>query len=44
MGSGCGSELAWWFGLEANSPKKTASRPAPRPEPPAQCRDVIAAF
>ncbi|MCF7983381.1 MAG: penicillin-insensitive murein endopeptidase [Thiohalocapsa sp.] len=44
MSSGCGSELAWWFGLEANSPKKTSAKPAPRPDPPAACRNLIAQF
>lgn len=41
MGSGCGSELAWWFSLEANSPKKKSSKPAPRPQPPAACQTLL---
>ena len=41
MGSGCGSELAWWFSLEANSPKKKSSKPAPQPQPPAACQTLL---
>jgi penicillin-insensitive murein DD-endopeptidase len=41
MGSGCGSELAWWFSLEAKSPKKKSSKPAPKPQPPAACQTLL---
>ncbi len=42
MGSGCGSELAWWFSLEARSPSSTSSStPQPRPQPPAQCQVLL---
>lgn len=41
MGSGCGSELAWWFSLEANAPKQSASKPKPRPQPPAACQRLL---
>jgi penicillin-insensitive murein endopeptidase len=44
MGSGCGSDLAWWFSLEARSPNKSASStPKPRPRPPAQCQRLLTA-
>jgi penicillin-insensitive murein endopeptidase len=42
MGSGCGSELAWWFSLEARSPSASSGKARPRPEPPAACRSVLA--
>jgi penicillin-insensitive murein endopeptidase len=41
MGSGCGSELAWWFSLEAQSPRSSSSKPKPRPAPPAACRAML---
>jgi penicillin-insensitive murein endopeptidase len=41
MGSGCGSELAWWFSLEANTPKKASRKPEPRPAPPAACQALL---
>lgn len=42
MGSGCGSELAWWFSLEARSPARTSSsKPKARPQPPAQCQVLL---
>jgi penicillin-insensitive murein DD-endopeptidase len=42
MGTGCGSELAWWFSLEAGSPKGTTSAKAPPPpKPPAQCQVLL---
>lgn len=41
-GSGCGAELAWWFSEEARSPSRgAASKPRPRPEPPAACMAVL---
>lgn len=42
-GSGCGSDLAWWFSEEATAPKPKAadSKPAPRPTPPAACRPLL---
>jgi penicillin-insensitive murein endopeptidase len=45
MGSGCGSELAWWFSLEARTPSSTSSSntPKPRPQPPAQCQVLLRA-
>lgn len=42
MGSGCGSELAWWFSQEARSPSRgSSSRSRPRPKPPAACEAVL---
>jgi penicillin-insensitive murein endopeptidase len=41
MGSGCGSELAWWFSLEANRPKQASAKPQPRPQPPAACQALL---
>jgi penicillin-insensitive murein DD-endopeptidase len=44
MGSGCGAELAWWFSLEARSPKSSSSAKAPpTPKPPAQCQVLLRA-
>lgn len=44
MGSGCGSELAWWFSQQARSPSKSSSsKPRPRPQPPAACAAVLEA-
>ncbi|WP_462321027.1 penicillin-insensitive murein endopeptidase [Halochromatium sp.] len=44
MGSGCGSELAWWFSQEVRSPRgSSSSTPRPRPEPPAACAAVLSA-
>lgn len=44
MGSGCGSELAWWFSLEARSPSSSSSgKPRARPQPPAQCQVLLRA-
>jgi penicillin-insensitive murein endopeptidase len=42
-GSGCGSELAWWFSDEARSPSKGASKakPKPKPKPPAACSALL---
>jgi penicillin-insensitive murein endopeptidase len=40
-GSGCGSELAWWFSAEARSPSRKSSKPKPRPAPPAACQAVL---
>jgi len=40
-GSGCGSELAWWFSAEARSPHRSSSKPKTRPVPPASCRVVL---
>jgi penicillin-insensitive murein endopeptidase len=43
MSSGCGSELAWWFSLEARSPSSSSasSKPQPAPQPPAQCQTLL---
>jgi penicillin-insensitive murein endopeptidase len=41
MGSGCGSELAWWFSLEANAPKQSSSKPKLRPQSPAACQSLL---
>ncbi len=42
MGSGCGSELAWWFSLEARTPSSSSSsKPRARPQPPAQCQVLL---
>jgi len=42
MGSGCGSELAWWFSPEARSPNPGSSaKPKPRPKPPAACAALL---
>lgn len=41
MGSGCGSELAWWFSLEARKPAKKKSKPRPSPKPPAACTALL---
>jgi penicillin-insensitive murein endopeptidase len=43
MGSGCGSELAWWFSLEARSPSSSSSSGKPKapPQPPAQCQVLL---
>jgi penicillin-insensitive murein endopeptidase len=43
MGSGCGSELAWWFSLEARTPSSSSSSGTPkaRPQPPAQCQVLL---
>jgi len=41
MGSGCGSALAWWFSLEANTPKQSSSKPKARPRPPAACQRLL---
>ena len=44
MGTGCGSELAWWFSLEARSPSRSSSsKPKAPPAPPAACRTVLSA-
>lgn len=45
MGTGCGSELAWWFSAEAQSPRRSSSsgKPRPRPQPPATCQLVLQA-
>jgi penicillin-insensitive murein endopeptidase len=44
MGSGCGSELAWWFSLEARTPSSSSSsKPRARPQPPAQCQVLLRA-
>ncbi|MEA3638748.1 MAG: penicillin-insensitive murein endopeptidase [Lamprobacter sp.] len=44
MGSGCGSELAWWFSQEARSPNRgSSSKPKPKPKPPAACEVVLRA-
>jgi penicillin-insensitive murein endopeptidase len=41
-GSGCGSELAWWFSLEARTPSSSSSsKPRARPQPPAQCQVLL---
>ncbi len=37
-GSGCGSELDWWFGEEARRPPSTRGRPRPLP---AECQNVL---
>jgi penicillin-insensitive murein endopeptidase len=42
-GSGCGSQLAWWFSDEARSPKRASSSPRQRPQPPAACEVVLRA-
>jgi penicillin-insensitive murein endopeptidase len=41
MGSGCGSELAWWFSQEARSPSRGSAKPRPRPRPPAACSALL---
>jgi len=41
-GSGCGSQLSWWFSEEARSPKGSSS-PRSRPSPPASCELVLRA-
>ena len=42
MGSGCGSELAWWFSLEARTPSSSSSdKPKASPQPPAQCQVLL---
>ena len=44
MGSGCGSELAWWFSQEARSPSRGSSvKSRPRPTPPAVCSALLKA-
>ena len=44
IGSGCGTELAWWFSQEARSPSRgSSSSPRPRPKPPAACNSVLRA-
>jgi penicillin-insensitive murein endopeptidase len=45
MGSGCGSELAWWFSLEARTPgsSSSAGKPKARPQPPSQCQVLLRA-
>jgi len=39
-GSGCGSDLAWWFSPEARAPHRSSGSKA-RPAPPAACRVVL---
>lgn len=41
-GSGCGSELAWWFSPQSRSPSGGSSAKAkPRPQPPAACLSLL---
>lgn len=42
-GTGCGSELAWWFSAEATAkPKRPTSKPAePSATPPAACQALL---
>lgn len=42
-GSGCGSDLAWWFSAEARSPSKKPSKSEPAP-PPSACRALLSGF
>ncbi|WP_200346105.1 penicillin-insensitive murein endopeptidase [Halochromatium glycolicum] len=39
-GSGCGSQLDWWFSEEARSPSGSYSS-RPKPQPPATCRQIL---